>query len=451
MLQNNPERAARPETETAVDNERPEFMIRLGDGLAPKAPSLISDTGVSVDVLSDLTLRLAYTLPYFTSERAAKTLCLPSPIVTEILEKLKNDKLVEKLGAAGPLDYRFAITEGGRDRAKRLMEISTYVGPAPVSLETYTAILESQIENLPRPTPRQISEAIEALVLPDEAVQVAGLAGSSNRSLFVYGPPGNGKTTLGHFLHNAIEGDLWIPHCIGIDSSIIRVYDPRIHERASFDVPPEETHGIDRRWIRIKRPFVVVGGELTIADLDLGYSASLGFYEAPLHFKANGGTFLLDDLGCQRVDPQELLSRWVFPLENGVDYLTLQTGQKLEVPFRQRLIVSTNLDPERVMNPAFLRRMGYRMYLGDPTPEYYVEIFRRYAARYDLPVSANALAYVLERYKTEGRALHACEPRDLIERVRDVCRFQDLKFELTVENLDLAWRGYFGNRVGTDW
>ena len=192
-------------------------------------------------------------------------------------------------------------------------------------------------------------------------------------------------------------------------------------------------------------------GELTIEDLDLGFSPSLGYYEAPLHFKANGGTFLLDDLGFQHIDPQELLARWIFPLENGIDYLTLQTGQKLEVPFRQKLIVSTNIDPEKVMNPAFLRRMGYRLYLGDPSPEYYVEIFRRYAGRYDLSVSADHIAAILDRYKAEGRPLRSCEPRDLIERVRDVCMLRDQKVEINEETLDVAWRGYFGNKVGTDW
>jgi predicted ATPase with chaperone activity len=394
---------------------------------------------------------MAYTVPQFTTEKVAKVLCLPSPIVSELLERLKRDKLVEKLGAAGPLDYRFTITEAGRERARRLMEVSTYVGPAPVSLEAYTEILEYQLKHLPRATPEEISASIDELVLPDQAIQVTGLAGSSMRSLFIYGPPGNGKTTLGHLLHNAIRGDLWIPHCIGVDSSIIRVFDPRVHERTPFEVPAEDRHGIDRRWVRVRRPFVVVGGELTIEDLDLGYSAALGFYEAPLHFKANGGTFLLDDLGMQQCDPQALLSRWVFPLENGVDYLTLQTGQKMEVPFAQRLIVSTNIDPEKVMNPAFLRRMGYRMYLGDPTPEYYVEIFRRYAARYNLSISADLLARLINRYKLEGRPLRSCEPRDLVERVRDVCQFRNQEFLLSEENLDLAWRGYFGNKVGTDW
>jgi predicted ATPase with chaperone activity len=426
-------------------------MIKVGDGSAPKAPSHLDETGIEPEFLADLTLRYAYTVPYFTSEKASKLLCLPQPMVSELLEGLKNDKLVEKLGAAGPLDYRFAITEGGRDRARRLIEITTYVGPAPVSLEAYTTIIESQLASMSKVSPEHVAEAISELVLSDEAIQVAALAGLSGRSLFVFGPPGNGKTTLGHLLHGAVEGDLWIPHCIGIENSIIRVFDPRVHQRSSFEVPQEEAHGIDRRWVRVRRPFVVVGGELTIEDLDLGFSPSLGYYEAPLHFKANGGTFLLDDLGFQHIDPQELLARWIFPLENGIDYLTLQTGQKLEVPFRQKLIVSTNIDPEKVMNPAFLRRMGYRLYLGDPSPEYYVEIFRRYAGRYDLTVSADHIAGILDRYKAEGRPLRSCEPRDLIERVRDVCMLRDRKVEINEETLDVAWRGYFGNKVGTDW
>jgi predicted ATPase with chaperone activity len=224
------------------------------------------------------------------------------------------------------------------------------------------------------------------------------------------------------------------------------VFDKECHE-VDTSVPDDVMRRVDPRWIRIKRPFIVVGGELTMRALDLIYSESLGYYEAPLHFKANGGTFLLDDFGCQQVDPEKLLNRWIHPLEREVDFLTLQTGQQLAVPFRQMLIVSTNLDPDKVMTPAFLRRIGYRVYLDDAQPEQYTEIFHRYAARFEIAVPDTTIDNLLEKYRTEGRPLRSCEPRDLIERSRDICRYRDQPLELSTDVLNLAWEGYFGNRA----
>jgi hypothetical protein len=417
----------------------------VGDEVAPEAPMTVDATDIDDEILTDLVLKLAYRLPSFTAAKVAQELALVSSVVGDLLAALKKDKLVENLGAAGPLDYRYALTEAGRLRARRLFEICGYVGPAPVSLEAYARTLEFQLGRLREPGPDEVAAALSELVIPKESMQIAGLAGSSGRSLFIYGPPGNGKTTLGHLLHDAVGGHLWIPHCIGIEGTVIRIYDPRFHQAEPFDLGPVEAHRIDRRWVRVRRPFIVVGGELTIDALDLGYNPELGYYEAPLHLKANGGTFLLDDLGHQRVSPQELLSRWIFPLENRVDCLTLQTGQKLQVPFRQHLIVSTNLDPDTMLSAAFMRRMGYRLYLGDPSPEDYAIAFRRYAAKAGLEVPENLVESLLRRYETEERPLRGCEPRDLIERALDLCRFTRRPPTLCEETLDLAWRGYFGN------
>ena len=419
-------------------------VIAITDIFAPQSPTTAEDTGVAPEILSDLVLRLAFRYTSFTSEKASKDLHLPISVTTDLIQRLKKDKLVENLGAVGQFDYRYAITDAGRERARRLFEISGYVGPAPVSLEDYCTNLELQLASLPEVSPEDVSKAIAELVLSPETVEVASLAGSSGRSLFIYGPPGNGKTTLGHLLHNAVSGAIWIPYCIAIEQSVIRIYDPRFHRPAPLDVPPDDMPKVDRRWIRIERPFIVAAGELTIDALDLGYSPEMGFYEAPLHMKANGGTFLLDDLGCQRVSPWDLLSRWVFPLENGTDCLTLQTGQKLQVPFRQRLVVSTTLDPDENISPMFLRRMGYRVFMNDPSEQNYGEVFRRYAKSMGLSVPDGLLTWLLERYRAEGRPLRGCEPRDLLERVRDTCRFRHIPLQLNEKTLSLAWVGYFG-------
>ena len=243
-------------------------LKQMGDMIAPEAPTTVEDTGIDKEILCDAALRLAQTVPSFTTAKAAQVLCLPMPIVSELLDKLKNDKLIENLGQAGPIDYRFAITLAGRERARRLLEISGYVGPAPVSLDSYTANLEILLGNLPPVSPEAVNRALAQLVLPEEAMEISGLAGSSMRSFFIYGPPGNGKTSLGSMLHSALEGDLWIPHCVGIDSSIIRFFDPRFHEGSPFGLPTDQTHRVDRRWVRIRRPFVVVGGELTMRFLE---------------------------------------------------------------------------------------------------------------------------------------------------------------------------------------
>jgi hypothetical protein len=198
--------------------------------------------------------------------------------------------------------------------------------------------------------------------------------------------------------------------------------------------------------VRIRRPLVVVGGEVTLDSFDLSYSTAVRYYEAPLHFKANGGTFLIDDFGRERVDPHEMLNRWITPLEHQIDYLTIRAGQKIKVPLRQTLIIATNLSPESVTDPAFLRRMGYRVYLGSPTPEQYGQIFERYVQRLGLEAPPGIIPRLLDRYKAEGRELRCCEPRDLLERICDICRFREQPLILKEELLDLAWIGYFGSK-----
>jgi len=419
-------------------------MVQLGNVLAPAAPADLDDTGLDRGVLVDLTLKYAFTVPQFTTEQAARRIHVPFPLVQEMLEQLTTEHMVEVLGQVGPFNMRYIISQRGRERAGRLLEVSGYIGPAPVSLEAYTAMLEWQLAHFPKVSPKHVLGAVADLVLPTHAVEVAGLAISSGRSLFIFGPSGNGKTSLGRLIHNAQHGELWIPHCIGVESSIIRVFDEHYHEASAFAV--DQNRALDQRWVRVRRPLIVVGGEVTMDSFELAYSPSVRYYEAPLHFKANGGAFLIDDFGRERVDPHQLLNRWITPLEHQIDYLTLQTGQKIQVPFRQMLLIATNLNPDIVMDPAFLRRMGYRLYLGNPTQEQYQQILERYAARKSVTMDPKLVTRLMERYQSEERELRACEPRDLIERVHDICRYRGKPVEVNEETLDLAWMGYFGNK-----
>ena len=417
-------------------------MIAIGDGFAPAAPADARATGLSPSTVSNLALKAAYTVPQFTTEWAARRLHLSQALLVEVLEQLRTDHLLEVLGQAGPFGYRFGITNRGRERAARLMEISGYVGPAPVSLESYNAMMEWQLAQFPEVTQQSVTDALAALVLRDEDALLAGLAALSNRSLFLSGPPGNGKSSLGRMLHGALRGDLWVPHCIGVEESVIRVFDPQLHQQ--LEAAADKPWSIDQRWVRIRRPLIVGGSEMTLDSFDLNYSPALRFYEAPLHLKANGGTFLIDDYGRQRIDPVELLNRWIIPLEHRIDYLTLQTGQKIQVPLLQMLIIATNLELGAVTDPAFLRRMGYRLHLGAPTGEQYAKILERYAMQHGFPIAPGLVARVLDRYQSEKRELRCCEPRDLVERARDICRFTNRPQELNDEVMALAWTGYFG-------
>ncbi len=431
-----------PSTQRARDfpNDLP-AMVELAGGLAPAVPLDVAATQMERQVLLDLALKAAYTVPRFNTGWAAGLLHLTLPVTGELLEQLRAEHLLEVLGRAGPLGYSYAITQRGRERAGRLMEVCGYVGPAPVSLIAYTALTEWQLACLLPPTAAEVAEALAELVLSPTAAEVAGLAAASSRSLFVFGAPGNGKTTIGRLLHNALSGDVWIPHAIAVDHSVIRLYDAQVHQPVDSSPPC----GIDARWVRVHRPLVVLGGETTLETFDLTYSPSLHYYEAPLHMKANGGTLLIDDLGRQKVEPHRLLNRWIIPLEHQFDYLTFRTGQKIQVPVRQLMVVATNLDPATVTDPAFLRRIGYRLALEAPTPQRYLEIFRRYAARVGLTVRPELLEWLLAHYRTQHRELRCCEPRDLIERVRDICHFRKQSPRLDEEHLSLAWTGYFGD------
>ncbi len=419
-------------------------LHRAGDLIAPTAPQEIATAGLDEATLTGLILKLGYTAPRFTTTSVAKQLHLSVALTDELLGKLCYEGLVEQLWQTSQASAHYKITDTGLQHAARLLEVCGYIGPAPVRLETYTAMLRWQFTSTPPVQPEHVAAALSGLVLPSKAAQLAGLAVSSGRSLFVYGPPGNGKSSLGRQIHAAIPGDYWIPYCISVGDTIVRIFDEQCHQR--IDIPNERPGTIDPRWVRIRRPLVIVGGELTLDLLDLIFMPSQRYYEAPPHLKANGGVFLVDDFGRERVSPEQLLNRFITPMEHQIDYFTLRTGQKIQVPLRHVLIIATNLSPDAVTDPAFLRRMGYRIYLGAPTPEQYTRIFQLYAKGQGVAVAPELIDRLLERYRAQNREPRACEPRDLIERARDICRFHGRPLELTSEVLDLAWVGYFGDQ-----
>jgi predicted ATPase with chaperone activity len=410
------------------------------ENLIPIPPKTVEETQLDFGFLADLALKTVYADSNCTTVRAAEKLCLSAPMAEALLQHLYQEKLIEIRGQVGFQNHRYAMLDRGWQRADRLLDLNGYIGPAPVSLQAYAEMVSRQSQARESVSPEYLQNALSGLVLPEITRQTLGLVVNSRRSLFMFGEPGNGKTSTAVALHAAQPGEIWIPYAIEVDNQIIKVFDQHNH----VPVENNNNNGYDRRWIKIKRPLVIVGGEMTIETMDLVYSRTVRYYEAPFQMKANGGTLVIDDFGRQRVDPLDLLNRWIIPLERGTDYLTLHTGKKIEVPFEQLLIFATNLDLKGLVDEAFLRRLGYRLYISPPTRERYGAIYQRVVETHGLEYDPKLLEFLLHRYEKEKRPLRCSEPRDLIHRCLDICRYLNQPPALSKDLLELAWINYFG-------
>lgn len=409
--------------------------------MGPPVPEELADTGVAEGFLCDLALKHVAMVPEPTTTAIAERLSLPRTLTEEILQKLYREKLIEVRLQTTVGSTRYAMLDHGWDRLTRLLSVCGYTGAAPVSLRDYAHMMRLQSIPSEPASMETARSAFHDLVLPETLLQTLGCVINSRRSLFLTGLPGTGKTAVAERINGALPGAIWIPYAVEIDGQIIRVFDSHCHRIAPEDETPAE---YDRRWVMIKRPLVIVGGELTLENADLTWSESAKFYEAPFQMKSNGGTLVIDDFGRQRVAPQDLLNRWIVPLERRVDYLALHTGKKIEVPFEQLVVFSTNLDEKDLADQAFLRRMGYRARVEPPTAGAYSEIFKRAAYTRGIRCEQAILDHVLNKYRVEHRQMKGCEPRDLLDRATDICLFEGQTLELTTQVLDIAWRNYFG-------
>jgi hypothetical protein len=407
---------------------------------APVMPEVIEETGLDMGFLSDLTLKAVSSDSNCTSERIVDKIKLPMGITENVLQHLYREKLIDIRERSGVQRHRYAMLDRGWDRLQRLLALSGYIGPAPITLDAYTAGIRWMHKNTITANPADVARAYSDLVLSDRELETLGLIVDSRRSLFLTGPPGCGKTTAAKALHAALQGEIWVPYAIEVDGQVIRVFDPHAHHPVD---PPIVRH--DKRWVKVKRPLVIVGGELTLESMDLIYASNVNFYDAPFQVKANGGVLIIDDFGRQRMEPHDLLNRWIIPLENHVDYLTLHTGKKIEVPFEQLLVFATNLNPKDLVDEAFLRRMGYRLAFTTPSIETYAAILERYLNARSLDYDPELLDFLLTGYERENRTMKACEPRDLVERCLDICRYEQLvPMRITSELMERAWKNYFG-------
>ncbi len=427
-------------------------------------PLSITETGLRSGLLGDLALKTVYFAGELTGHEIAKTLCLPfGGVVDNILSFLTRQKLLQVTGSAGfgEQSFRYAISQQGTERAHDVLEQNQYVGPAPVPLEEYNRMIRAQGLGEIRIGREDLQAAFDGLVVSQTMLDKIGPAINSGRSIFLYGPPGNGKTTIASRMARLLgRQGIYIPYAAEVGGQIIVIYDrlnhrqmePQLHQQEQGN-PSLTAWGekkgkeeVDARWVLIERPIVMVGGELTLASLDLIYNPISKYYGAPLQMKANGGMFLIDDFGRQRMNPRDLLNRWIVPLDARVDFLTLHTGQKVEIPFEQLVVFSTNLDPAQLVDAAFLRRIPHKIKVDDPTPEEFCEVFQIFCQRRGVSYDQAAFRHLMQEwYVKPKRAVRNSHPRDIIGHILDIARYEGSPPCLTPDLVDRACDAYFAD------
>jgi MoxR-like ATPase len=422
---------------------------------SPNQLSRIEDTGLSGLWLQDLALKILYFQGYISGYKVAEEIALPFPgVVDQLLEILKREKLVEIKTAQtiglGEGSYVYGITGLGIQRAREALERSQYAGPAPVPLHQYYRSVLTQSRDRNIVTDSSLRQVLAHLVLNEQIIERIGPAANSGTSIFFYGPPGNGKTSIARAIGSLTLGEaMYIPYAIHIDGQVVKLYDSVNHEMIAEEAPATGTgqlrsNRVDPRWIKIRRPFIVVGGELTLEGLDLVFDPVNKFYEAPFQVKANGGILLIDDFGRQLVRPRDLLNRWIVPLENRIDYLTLHTGRKIEMPFDVLVMFSTNLPPKDLVDEAFLRRLRHKIEIPDPSYDEYRQIFKQVAQAKRVNYSESGLAYLLQEwYIRRGRKLRASHPRDLCDQILDISRYLNIDADMSTDLINRAAGAYF--------
>jgi hypothetical protein len=420
--------------------------------LVPPTPATLAEAGLTPEVVIDLLLKVLYVQGARSGRQLTETLCLPFDLVDEQLLWMQERRFIEVRRTFGPArgNYVFDLAGAGRDRARDALEASQYVGAAPVPLEQYRGWIQRQSVRDVHVGRERLTEAFRHLVIDPRFLEQLGPAVNSSASIFLYGDPGNGKTVIAETIAGMLGGDLFIPHAVDIDGHVMILFDP-VHHRPVDVGTGEAQRGWmpqvedwDRRFVRIRRPVIFVGGELTLAQLDLQYDEYTKTYQAPFQLKAAGGVLVIDDFGRQLVAPRDLLNRWIVPLEKRVDFMALHTGVKFPVPFDCLLIFATNLNPQDLVDEAFLRRIQYKVHVGDPDFAAYAAIFRMECERRGIAHDEHAVRHLFDkRYSLGGRPPRCCHPRDILDHLVHIARYEERPAELSDELLDRACASYF--------
>jgi len=400
----------------------------------PSEPSNLASTGLDDGDLLSLLMKLIYTGRLETNRQFVDAIKLPYHLVLDLVQMAVDRQLLRTLGtnhSDSMVDMRYALTEGGKRFSIDALERQRYIGPAPVTLDQFTEQVSLQKLTNEVISFDRIRASFAGLTFDDAIVEQCGPALNSGRAMLLYGPPGNGKSSVAHCLGNVFSDVIYVPYAISVDGQVIRVHDPSVHVPVGTEAVSEQQsmsflrhEEYDARWVPCRRPFILTGGELTLEMLDLRYDNSGHFYEAPLHLKALGGCFVIDDFGRQLVSPTNLLNRWIVPLESRFDYLKLHTGKTFSIPFEELIIFSTNLDPEDLMDTAFLRRLPYKIEVGAPSLENYRSIFNAECERRGMTLPSDIFDAIVEKITGEkGLELAAYQPRFMVDQVVATCRF----------------------------
>ncbi len=419
--------------------------------MAPPPPRTIEEMKLPVVMMRDIMIKTMYRKNVSMVSEVAKAICLPVQVTQELVDMARDQRLLEATGtlnANNGNEMGYQLTDLGKSRALDALAQSEYFGPMPVPLEVYREQVKRQSVRNMQITRAQLQGAMGHLVLPEELIGNLGPAVSAGRSILMYGPPGNGKSSISNGIRDALGDKIFVPRAIEYASQVITVYDPIVHSAASDEEQdPNSLRRVtryDSRYVKCERPTVITGGELSLEMLDLVYNPTARTYQAPLQLKSTGGIFIVDDLGRQKEPPQSIVNRWIVPLEESKDILALQSGEKFEVPFDTLVIFSTNFHPNEIFDQAALRRIFFKIKIDGPNQKNFLKIFAMVAKKRKMPLDEPTLIHLLKnKYPTIDNTFANYQPIFLIDQIIAICEFEGIPYQMTPELMDRAWANMF--------